>query len=205
MFKYSSLTLIPIITVQLFLLLSCSNEFSSSDTEKLVQFDGVWSDSILLKSRSLAVFQFHEKNVKNLDAEFSISNDEELLFELSNQMDFNFGIRGFVFVKNKDTMYLEAGNGFANTLYRIKEFKKGYFHFTPKKISTSNRLTLGETFIKNKRIKSLPVIYENYRNNLTGATVGKTNFEIVEINERDLDEVHYFQLEDIKKRIKNLK
>ena len=151
------------------------------------------------------VFQFPEKNVKSLDKEFSVPNDEGLLFNVSNQIDFNFGIRGFVFVKNKDTMYLEAGNGFDNGLYRIKEFKKGYFQYTPKIIPASNRHTLGESFIKSKRIKNIPIIYEDYRSNLSGMTLGKTNFEIVEVGERELEEVHYFRLEGIKENIENLK
>jgi len=203
MFKYSSLSIILIGTVQLFLLFSCSHELSNSDTEKLVQFEGVWSNSIFLQMRSLAVFQFHEKNVKSLDAEFNISNDEGLLFNVSNQMDFNFGIRGFVFVKDEDTMYLEAGNGAANTLYRINEFKKGYFQYTRKTTPASNRYGLGETFIKDNRIKSIPITYD--RKNLSGTTLGKTDFEIVEVNTRELGEVYSFQLEDIKKMIKNLK
>lgn len=205
MFKYSSLSIVLTLTFQLLLLLSCSNQLSDSDDKKLVQFDGVWSDSIFLKGRTLVAFQFHEKNVKSLDVEFSIPNDEGLLFNVSNQIDFNVGIRGFVFVKNKDTMYLEAGNGFDNSLYRIKEFKKGYFQYTPKIIPTSNRHTLGESFIKSKRIKNIPIIYEDYRTNLSGTTLGKTNFEIVEVSERELDEVHYFRLEGIKESIENLK
>ena len=126
MLKYNSLSIVLTLTFQLFLLLSCSHQLSNSDDKKLVQFDGVRSNSILLKSRSLAVFQFQEENVKSLDMEFNISNDEGLLFNLSNQMDFNFGFRGFVFVKNKDTMYLEAGNGFTNSLYRIKEIGRAH-------------------------------------------------------------------------------
>lgn len=166
-----------------------------------MRVNGVMTDTIHLKSRNLSVFQFYEKNVEKLDADFSIKNNEGLLFNLSNQTDFNFGTRGFVFVKNKDTMYLEIGSGFTHSLYRIKTFKKGYFHYMPKKISASDIEALGDSFINDEAIQNIPITYGDYRKHLPTKKLGKTEFQIIEVSEDALSDIHYFRLEEIKERM----
>lgn len=187
---------------------SCSNrrEISVNEAENdpLVQSDGELKDSISLKGRSLMVFEFDTKNVLSLDKEFNISNDDGLLFNVSGQLDYSFGTRGYLFVRGADTMYLLLAGGFENSLIRVEKFKKGYFQRDFAVPTDSVEQVLGKAFISNQNIRDIPIVYTDYRRQIGTASLGETSFDLIKLNDKQLTPINRFLLENSKENIKKV-